>query len=97
MASSGEVESEFNDKINDLVVCLNAQQTLHNKLSYATKKLKEIVSLLEIINMNLISSNEKTKKLQLENQTLKLTCDEWMKRAIDLEFKLLKAVDAAKK
>ncbi len=97
MTEIEQLKSELNQKTSELNESLNDQYLLHERLIFCTKTLKEIECLLETVKTNLINSNENAHKLALENQHLKLTCDEWMKRAIELEFKVLTALDTTKK
>jgi hypothetical protein len=91
-----QLERELNQKINELNESSNALYFLHKSLISSAKTLREVKNLLEVIKANLKDSNEYTYKLEQENWKLKLSCDQWMKRAIKLEFKVLSARDATK-
>lgn len=81
------------DQKNELNESLEAQFLLHQKLKNSIKTLGEVESLLKDIEANLKYSIECNNALVQENWKLKLACDEWMKRAIKLEFKVLNARD----
>lgn len=91
-----QLESELKQKINELNDSLNIQYFLREQLTTTTTTLKEIESQLHGIEVFLRYSNECVYELKRENEKLKLTNDEWMKRAINLEFKVLSARGAAK-
>jgi septal ring factor EnvC (AmiA/AmiB activator) len=97
MTKIEQLESELNQKIDELNESLNAQYWLHERLKSNTKTLGEIERLLKVVAANLQSSNEYIDTLKRENRGLKLSCDVWMNRAIKLEFEVLSARDAAKK
>lgn len=92
-----QLESEINQKINELNESRNAQHLLRETLKKNTKTLGEIESQLKVIEAHLKDSNECIHKLKQENWKLKLSCDVWVQRAIKLEFEVLSARDAAKK
>lgn len=92
-----QLEYELNQKTNELNESLNTQCLLRETLKNSTKNLEEIEHRLKDIDAFLRCSNEYVYRLKQENRKLKLSNDEWMKRAINLEFKLLSARDAAKK
>ncbi len=87
----------MNKKTNDLNESLNAQDLLHDRLKSSIKTLGEVEHLLKVIEANLKHSNEYNNALIQENWQLKLSCAEWMKRAINLEFKVLSARDETNK
>jgi len=91
-----QLEKELNQKTNELNESLNTQCLLRETLKSNMKNLEKIESRLKDIEVFLRYSNECVYKLKQENRKLKLSCDEWMKRAINLEFKVLSARDAAK-
>lgn len=97
MTKIEQLESELNQKINELNESLNTQYLLHETLKSNTKTLGEINNQLKVIKAYLKYSNEYIDALKLENRRLKLSCEEWVKRAIKLEFKVLSARDASKK
>jgi hypothetical protein len=70
---------------------LSTEFLLHEKLQGTVRALEEVGHLLRIVEANLKYSNERNEALKQENSKLKLACDEWMKRAINLEFKVLSA------
>jgi septal ring factor EnvC (AmiA/AmiB activator) len=92
-----QLESELNQKINELNESVNAQYLLHETLKSNTKTLGKIEKLLKVVEAKLKYSNEYIHNLKQENSSLKSSCDVWMKRAIRLEFEVLSARDAAKK
>lgn len=92
-----QLENEINQKIKELNESLNTQYLLRETLKSNAKTLEDIKTQLEIIEAYLKYSNEYIDTLKQENRQLKSSCDEWAKRAIQLEFKVLSARDAAKK
>ncbi|MGR9014194.1 MAG: hypothetical protein ACU83U_11165 [Gammaproteobacteria bacterium] len=94
MTKITQLENEMNQKINELNKSLHAQNLLHDRLKGSVKTLREVESQLHAIEANLKDSNECNQALMQENWQLRLSCDQWMKRAIKLEFKVLNARDA---
>jgi septal ring factor EnvC (AmiA/AmiB activator) len=92
-----QLESEINQKINELNESLNVQYLLRERLRSNTKTMGELENQLKDIEAYLKYSNEYVVVLKQENRSLKLSCEEWIKRAIKLEFEILSARDAAKK
>jgi len=92
-----QLESEIHQKINELNESLNVQYLLREKLRSNTKTMGELENQLKDIEAYLKYSNEYVVALKQENRSLKLSCEEWIKRAIKLEFEVLSARDAAKK
>jgi hypothetical protein len=86
------IKSEM-DPQNELSQSLDAQILLHQRLRSSIKTLEEVENLLKVIEANLKYSNECNDALRQENCKLKLACDKWMQRAINLEFKVLNARD----
>jgi hypothetical protein len=97
MTKIEQLESKMNQKINELNESLNAQYLLQEKLKSSLKTLREVENLLKVINTKLKHSNEYVIALEQENGKLKSSCDEWIKRAIKLEFEVLSARDMAQK
>jgi len=91
-----QLESELNQKTHELNESLNTQYMLRETLKNNTKTLGQIEKQLKGIEAYLKYSNDSIYRLKQENRSLKLSCDEWMKRAIKLEFKILSARDAIK-
>jgi hypothetical protein len=83
----------MNPKINESNESLDAQYLLNERLKSSIKTLSEVETLLKVIEANLKHSNEYNDALIQENWQLKLSCEKWMKRAIQLEFKVLSALD----
>ena len=81
----------------ELSESLNTQYLLRETLKSNSKVLEEIKNQLEGIEDHLKYSNQYITLLKQENRRLKASCDEWVKRAIQLEFKVLSAHDATKK
>ncbi|MGZ5619469.1 MAG: hypothetical protein ACXWFG_01260 [Methylobacter sp.] len=92
-----QLESELNQKINELEESLNVQYLLRERLKSNTKTMGEVESQLQVVKAYLKHSNEYIDTLKQENCSLKLSCEVWMKRAIKLEFKILSARDETKK
>ncbi len=90
MTKIEQLEQELNES-------LNTQYLLRETLKSNAKTLEEIKNQLEGIEVYLKYSNEYISTLKQENHRLKSSCDEWVKRAIQLEFKVLSARDATKK
>jgi hypothetical protein len=82
---------------NALNESLNTQYLLHENLKSSLRTLREVENLLKTINTNLKHSKEYIVTLEQENAKLRSSCDEWIKRAIKLDFKVLSARDAAQK
>ncbi len=93
MTEIEQLESELNHKIHELNVSLNTQNLLRERLKRNTQLLGEFEKLFKAIEANLKLSNETIDSLKQENRGLKSSCDEWMKRSIQLEFKILSAGD----
>jgi len=91
-----QLESEIKEKSKELNTSLKTQILLRERLKNNTKTLGEVLDQLKAIEAYLENSNEYVYKLKQENLKLKLSCDEWAKRAIKLEFEVLSARDAAK-
>lgn len=87
------LKSELQSKINELNVCLENQQRLKARLKISSTALEDIKSQLEGIEAFVEYTNEYIYRLQLENQRLELSRDVWIKRAINLEFKVLSVGD----
>lgn len=96
MTKIERLETEINLKTHELNESLGAQYVLRETLIKNTKTLGEIEKQLKGIEAYLKHSNNTIYLLQQENRGLKSSCDEWIKRAINLEFKVLSAGDAAK-
>lgn len=96
MTKAEQLKNELSQKINELNASLRNQSFLRETLKRTTKTLEEIESRLKEVDVFLKYSNGRVHKLTQENARLKLSCDGWMRRAIELEFKLLNARDAAK-
>lgn len=96
MTKIEQLESEINQKTNELNKSLNAQYSLRETLKSNTETMKKIENLLKVMDANLKHSNEYICTLKQENLGLKLSCDEWMKRSIKLEFEILNARDGTK-
>jgi hypothetical protein len=85
------LENELNQKTNELNESSKIQHLLHGRLVSTAKTLREVENLLAVINAKLKDSNEYIYRLERENKNLKLSCAEWMKRAIQLQFEVLSA------
>ncbi len=96
MTNIEQLESEIKQKTKELNTSLKTQILLRERLKSNTKTLGEVLDQLKAIEAYLENSNEYVYKLKQENWKLKLSCDEWAKRAIRLEFEVLSARDAAK-
>ncbi len=96
MTKIERLEKELNQKTHELNESLHTQWLLRETLENSTKNLEEIERQLKGKEVCLRCSNECVYRLKQENHKLKSSNDEWMKRAINLEFKVLSARDAAK-
>ncbi|MGZ5049669.1 MAG: hypothetical protein ACXWF8_03880 [Methylobacter sp.] len=92
-----QLEREINQKTAELNESLNIQTLLRETLKSNAKTMGQIKNQLELVESYLKYSNEYIHTLKEENLRLKSSCDEWAKRAIQLEFKVLNARDASKK
>ena len=97
MTKIEQLENEIRQKNDELNISLNTQNLLRERLKSNTDVLREIESLLKTVETNLRRSNDYNYTLEQENKCLKLSCDKWIQRAINLEFKVLNARERAKK
>ncbi len=91
-----QLEMQINQKIQELNESLRAQALLRERLVDNTRTLWQIETQLKEVEAYLTETNDTINVLTHENQCLKLSSQKWMQRAIDLEFKLLSAIDSAK-
>ena len=91
-----QLESELKEKIQGLDDSLSAQNQLRDTLISNTKTMAQVKRQLKEIENYLKYSNDTLRMLKHENQSLKSAGELWMKRAIQLEFMVLSAGDAAK-
>lgn len=91
-----QLESEVKQKTKELNESLKTQILLRERLKSNTKTLGELLNQLKGVEAYLKDSNEYVYQLKQENRNLRLSCDEWVKRAIELQFEVLSARDAAK-
>ncbi len=96
MTKTEQLERELNQKTLELTEILESQCLLRNTLRNNTKTMEGIRSLLQQVNAKLKHSHEYISTLEQENFCLKLSCDEWMKRAIEFQFKALSDSDTTK-
>ncbi len=92
-----QLESELNQKENELNESLYVQYLLAERLRSITQTMGNVENLLKSVAANLTDSNEYSDTLKQENRQLKLSCEVWVKRAVKLEFQVLNARAAAKK
>jgi transketolase len=92
-----QLDNEINQKVNALNESIKAQKLLREALENSIKTLGMVEKRLLGIEAYLTYSNTTINKLKLENRSLKSSCDEWIKRAINLEFKVLSAGYLTKK
>ncbi len=90
MTTIEQLENELNES-------LNAQYLLRERLESSMKTLHGVENLLKVVNTNLRHSNQYIHALEQENGNLKASCNEWMKRSINLEFEVLNARGATQK
>jgi septal ring factor EnvC (AmiA/AmiB activator) len=91
MTKIEQLESEINQKTQELNESLNDLYLLRETLKSNTETMKKVENLLKAMDANLKHSNEYIYTLKQENLGLKLSCDEWVKRTIKLEFEILNA------
>ena len=91
-----QLESQLKEKIQGLDDSLIAQNQLRDTLISNTKTMAQVKRQLKEIEDYLRYSNDTLRMLKRENQSLKSAGELWMKRAIQLEFMVLSAGDAAK-
>jgi septation ring formation regulator EzrA len=84
-----KLEAELNQKTHELNEILNAQNLLYAQLVRTVSALKVVENRLDAVTANIKNSSEYIYKLKQENMKLKLSSDEWMKRSIQLQFKVL--------
>ena len=96
MATIEQLENELNQKTNALNKSLNAQYLLRETLKNNNQTLVMVEKRLKDIDAYLTYSNSTINGLKQENRRLKLSCDEWTKRAINLQFKVLSAGNVEK-
>ncbi len=96
MTKIEQLESEINRKINELNESLNTQYLLRETLKNNTKTLGFVENRLKEIEANLKHTNEYIYTLKQENWRLKLSCDEWMRRAIKHKLEVLSSRHATK-
>jgi hypothetical protein len=96
MSKTEQLEHELNQKTKELNEILQSQCLLYNTLENNTNSMKKIGNMLKQVDVKLKHSNEYISKLEQENFWLKLSCDEWMKRAIEFQFKALSDRDTTK-
>jgi siderophore synthetase component len=96
MTTIEQLEYELDQKVYALNKSLNAQYLLRETLRNNIKTLVVVEKQLKGIETYLTYSNNTINLLKQENRRLKSSCDEWFKRAINLEFKVLSAGDTAK-
>lgn len=96
MTKIEQLESEIIKVINELKESLNTRYLLRERLKSNTNTPGAVENPLEVIEVYIKYSNEYISMLKQENRRLQLSCDEWMKRAIELEFEALSARDAEK-
>ncbi|MDP1541475.1 MAG: hypothetical protein Q8L72_12595 [Moraxellaceae bacterium] len=96
MTKIDQLESELKKKTQELNESLKTQIVLRERLKRNTKSLEVVLEKLKGIEAYLEDSNEFVFKLKQDNWKLKVSCDQWVKRAIQLEFEVLSARDRAK-
>jgi len=101
MSEFEELESELNKKTEQLLRLWNAYKLLFERFKQSTESLKQIESQLkdgeEHLHYLKAYINEYIADLAEENQKLKLAADAWLKRALKLEWDVLKARDETQK
>ncbi|TRX01416.1 hypothetical protein [Candidatus Methylobacter oryzae] len=89
MTEIEQLKKELQKKISELSTCLENQHLLNERLKSSSAAMKDIKSRLKDVEAFVERTNEYIYQLQLENRKLKSSSDQWMKRAISLEFKIL--------
>lgn len=87
------LEAELNQKTHDLKLSCEAQSILSKGTKDCTATLYFVQSRLQSIAQHLDYSNNCNLELRQENVALKASGDEWLRRAIKLEFDVFTAKD----
>lgn len=91
------LEGELSQKTYELDQSYKAQQEMSEGVRDCVASLFIVKSHLRIVATHLDYSNNQTLKLMKENAALKSSGDEWLRRAIKLEFDVLSAQDGLRK
>lgn len=91
------LEDELSQKTHELKQSCKAQYIMSEGVKSCAATLYAIQNQLIAVAAHLARSNKHIFELTQENQALKSSTDEWFKRAIKLEFDILKTKDWLKK
>lgn len=91
------LEDELSQKTHELNRSCKAQYIMTEGVKNCAAILYTIQNQLITVAAHLARSNKQISDLKQENQALKSSGDEWFRRAIKLEFDVLKAKDGLKK
>lgn len=91
------LEDELSQKTQELNQSCKAQSIMTEGVKNCAAILYTIQNQLITVAAHLARSNKQIFELKQENQALKSSGDEWFRRAIKLEFDVLKAKDGLKK
>lgn len=91
------LEDELHQKTLELNQSCKAQQIMSEGVKNCVTSLYTVQSQLQGVVTHLELSNKHIAELKQKNRALKLSGDEWFRRAIKLEFEVLAAKDMLKK
>jgi prefoldin subunit 5 len=91
------LEDELNQKTLELNRSYHAQHRMSEDVKNCVISLYTVHNQLQAVAAHLECSNQQISELTQENSALRLSGDEWFKRAIKLEFDVLTANDGLKR
>jgi uncharacterized protein YoxC len=91
------LENELNQKTHELNQSCRAQSIMSEGVKNCVTSLHTVQNQLQAVATHLDRSNKHIFELMQKNKILKSSGDEWFRRAIKLEFDVLKAEDGLKK
>ncbi len=91
------LETELSQKTHELDQSCKAQQIMSEGVKNCVASLCSVQNQLYAVAAHLDHSNKHISKLMHENKALKLSGDEWFRRAIKLEFDVLTSKEGLKK
>jgi len=91
------LEDELQQKTHELNQSCKAQQIMSEGVKNCVTSLYAVQNQLQGVVTHLELSNKHIADLKQKNKVLKLSGDEWFKRAIKLEFEVLAAKDGFRK
>lgn len=91
------LEDELTQKTHELNQSYKAQQLMSEGVKNCLTSLDTVQTQLHALAVHLDRSNKRIFELTKKNRILKSSSDEWLKRAIKLEFDVLSVKDGLKK